>query len=38
VPVACTTHLAGDTSQSRYASFVNQEAGIIQGQGKTVMG
>jgi hexosaminidase len=25
-------------SQSQYASFVNQEAGIIQGQGKTVMG
>jgi hexosaminidase len=25
-------------SQSRYASFVNQEAGIVQGQGKTVMG
>jgi len=25
-------------SQSQYASFVNQEAGIVQGQGKTVMG
>ncbi len=25
-------------SQSQYASFVNTEAGIIQGQGKTVMG
>ena len=25
-------------SQSQYASFINQEAGIIQGQGKTVMG
>ena len=25
-------------SQSRYASFVNQEAGIVQGQSKTVMG
>jgi hexosaminidase len=25
-------------SQSQYAAFVNQEAGIIQGQGKTVMG
>ncbi len=25
-------------SQSQYASFVNQEAGIINGQGKTVMG
>jgi hexosaminidase len=25
-------------SQSQYAAFVNQEAGIVQGQGKTVMG
>ncbi|HEV2375592.1 MAG TPA: beta-N-acetylhexosaminidase, partial [Streptosporangiaceae bacterium] len=25
-------------SQSQYASFINQEAGIIQGQAKTVMG
>jgi hexosaminidase len=25
-------------SQSQYASFVNQETGIVQGQGKTVMG
>src|SRR6266480_291881 len=25
-------------SQSRYASFVNQEAGIVQGQSKSVMG
>jgi hexosaminidase len=25
-------------SQSQYASFVNQESGIVQGQGKTVMG
>jgi hexosaminidase len=25
-------------SQSRYASFINQEAGIVQGQSKTVMG
>jgi hexosaminidase len=25
-------------TQSQYASFVNQEAGIVQGQGKTVMG
>jgi hexosaminidase len=25
-------------SQSQYASFVNTEAGIVQGQGKTVMG
>jgi len=25
-------------SQSQYASFINSEAGIIQGQGKTVMG
>lgn len=25
-------------SQSQYASFINTEAGIIQGQGKTVMG
>jgi hexosaminidase len=25
-------------SQSQYASFVNQEAGIVQGQAKTVMG
>src|SRR5262249_50535899 len=25
-------------SQSQYAPFINQEAGIIQGQGKTVMG
>ena len=25
-------------SQAQYASFVNQEAGIVQGQGKTVMG
>jgi hexosaminidase len=25
-------------SQSQYASFINQEAGIIEGQGKTVMG
>jgi hexosaminidase len=25
-------------SQSQYASFINQEAGIVQGQGKTVMG
>ncbi len=25
-------------SQSRYAAFINQEAGIVQGQAKTVMG
>jgi hexosaminidase len=25
-------------SQTRYAAFVNQETGIVQGQGKTVMG
>ena len=37
-------HIGGDEvpttllSQFQYASFVNQEAGIVQGQGKTVMG